>query len=448
MLSSYLLTKNIFYDNVQKPLMQKIPSIVAPGGSYDKALTAAYYGADEIYMGVPFTSLRMRQNKMGDFTKLKNAIDAIHALEKRVLLTMNIFPRNKDIKIFEAVVEKVADLGADGIIFSDPGTFRLLKKYMPNADYHLSTQTSTLNYGAVRFWQDLGVKRIVLARELHINEIKEIKNQVPEMELEVFVHGAVCMSYSGRCLLGDYMDGRPGNKGECSHACRFGYKIWLEEERRPGKFFELEVGDDGTNYILSSKDLCTIERLGELLPFVDALKIEGRSKSEFYAGTTVKAYKHVRDAILQRKAINPEIQNLVEMIPHREYWSGFLFNDLKNFPDNEEKSEQVESVNHKRKEPTETAKEREASISSESPGPLFARNYFGQLGEKTLEQDGKIYYQIDPKENIYPDMQLHYLTPEGMGVVKVTGILGSKAQAIDKLTCNTPQSYINLNQDL
>ncbi len=155
------------------------------------------------------------------------------------------------------------------------------------------------------------------------------------MELEVFVHGAMCMSYSGRCLLGDYMNGRPGNKGECSHACRFGYKVWLEEERRPGKLFQLEEGEDGTNYILSSRDLCTIEKLAEVIPYVDAMKIEGRSKSEFYVGAIVKAYKHMRDAILKGTAIDPQIQDLVNQVPHREYWSGFLFNDLKNFPETE-----------------------------------------------------------------------------------------------------------------
>ena len=138
---------------------------------------------------------------------------------------------------------------------------------------HLSTQTSTLNHESVQFRYDLGVKRVVLARELHIKEIAEIKKYVPEMELEVFVHGAMCMSYSGRCLLGDYFSGRPGNKGECSHGCRFKYKVRLEEERRPGKLYQME-GDEEGSHILSSKDLCTIDRLAEILPYVDALKIE------------------------------------------------------------------------------------------------------------------------------------------------------------------------------
>jgi GxxExxY protein len=250
-------------------------------------------------------------------------------------LTMNIFPRNTDIKVFESVVEQISDTNPDAIIFSDPGTFNVIRKHFPNVPLHLSTQTSTLNYESIRFRRDLWVKRIVLARELHIDEIKEIRKQVPDIELEVFVHGAMCMSYSGRCLLWDYMSGRQANKGECNHACRFKYKVWLEEERRPGKLFQLVENEEAT-HILSSKDLCTIDRLAEILPYVDALKIEWRSKSEFYVWSVVKSYKEVRDAILQWKEPDLQAKELVEKIPHRPYWDWFLFNNVKiAMPDNE-----------------------------------------------------------------------------------------------------------------
>lgn len=395
-----------------------IPTIVAPWGSYQKALTAARFWAEEVYMGVPFTSLRMRQNKIWDFSELKKTIDAVHELKTKALLTMNIFPRNMDIKIFEATVEKIADVGADAIIFSDPGTFHVLRKYLPNTPLHLSTQTSTMNYSAVQFWYDMGVKRVVLARELHLEEIKEIKKQVPWMELEVFVHGAMCMSYSGRCLLGDYMNGRPGNKGECSHACRFGYKVWLEEERRPWKLFQLEEGEDGTNYILSSRDLCTIEKLAEVIPYVDAMKIEGRSKSEFYVGAIVKAYKHVRDAILKGTAIDPQIQDLVNQVPHREYWSGFLFNDLKNFP------------------------ETESFTTKNSPWPLFNRNYFGIIEQESKAFEGECYFRFTPKEVIAIWTQLNYLTPTTHGQLTITGLRDEKGRILEKGTCNTPNIFI------
>ena len=359
----------------------KKPTIVAPGGSYTKAIVAAQYGAEEVYIGVPFTSLRMRQNKISGFEELKKTVDALHALGSKALLTMNIFPRNQDIKIFEKTVEQIADVGADAIIFSDPGTFNIIRKYMPDIPLHLSTQASTLNHSAVQFWYDLGVKRIVLARELSLEEIKEIKEKVPGMELEVFVHGAMCMSYSGRCLLGDYMNGRPGNKGECSHACRFKYKVRLEEERRPGKLFQLEEDEDGS-HILSSKDLCTIQRLAEIMPYVDAMKIEGRSKSEFYVASVVKAYTHMRDSILANKQPDPNIVDLVNKIPHRAYWDGFLFNGLKDFPETEDviaRSETTKQSNDGLPPPNRRGRDDNdvvVSTTLDSAGPLFNRNYF------------------------------------------------------------------------
>lgn len=437
------------------------PQIVAPGGSHQKAITAAKYGAEEVYMGVPFTSLRMRSNKLGDFVKLKRTVDEVHALGSKVFLTMNIFPKNVDIKIFEATVEKVSAMWADAIIFSDPGTFHVLKKYMPNTALHLSTQTTTLNYSAVQFWQDLGVKRVVLARELHIDEIKEIKEKVPGMELEVFVQWAMCMTYSWRCLLGDYMGGRPGNKGECNHACRFKYKVWLEEERRPWKFFQLEQGDDGTSFIMSSRDLCTINRLAEIIPYVDAMKIEGRSKSEFYVGGMVKAYKHVRDAIVDGTPIDPVIQDLVNVIPHREYWEGFMFHSLKEFPDNENQdfawekenqdppSNQTENTSwfsideHWKIQKTDF--ETDNSITQSCAGPLFSRNYFGQVTEETLNIQGQIFHRITPKEVITPGMKLLYLTPTSYGELEILDLATPQGNPLERATCNTPNIYIKTN---
>ena len=410
-------------------------------------------------MGVPFTSLRMRSNKLGDFVKLKKTVDEVHKLGSQVFLTMNIFPRNVDIKIFEATVERVAEMGADAIIFSDPGTFHVLKKYMPDTPLHLSTQTTTLNYSAVQFWYDIWVKRVVLARELHIDEIKEIKEKVPGMELEVFVHGAMCMTYSGRCLLWDYMGGRPGNKGECNHACRFKYKVWLEEERRPGKFFQLDQGEDGTNFIMSSRDLCTIDRLKEIIPYIDAMKIEGRSKSEFYVWGMVCAYKHVRDALIDGTPIDPEIKNLVNVIPHREYRDGFLFHNIKEFPDRENndharepETPQIEenqtSVSDNNEEEIKSNLARNSSITKTCAGPLFARNYFGQVLSESIEINGETYHKISPKEVIEPGMQLHYLTPNSYGLLTITKIINLQGKELEKGTCNTPNIYIKTNIEL
>ncbi len=398
--------------------------LVAPGGSYNKAITASKYGADEVYVWVPFTSLRMRQNRIHDFDDLKKTIDALHSNGTRALLTMNIFPRNNDIKIFESVVEKISDVWADAIIFSDPWTFKIIRKYLPDTDLHLSTQTSTMNYGAVQFRYDLGVKRVVLARELHIDEISDIKKKVPKMELEVFVHGAMCMSYSGRCLLWDYMSGRPGNKWECSHACRFKYKVRLEEERRPGKLFQLEW-DEAWSHILSSKDLCVIDNLAQILPYVDALKIEWRSKSEFYVWSIVKAYRHAIDSISKNKKPDSKILNLVNVVPHRQYRDGFLLNKLQNYPEGENSLQ-----------PDIT------STTLDSAWPLFNRNYFWIFTDNFIEHNGKKYFQIDPKEVIIRWTKVKFISPKSMWGLVILDILNSKWKELEKATCNTPDIYI------
>jgi len=397
--------------------------IVAPGWSYDKAMVASKYGAEEVYVGVPFTSLRMRQNKIYNFDDLKKTVDGLHKNGSKALLTMNIFPRNTDIKIFEQTVKQIADIGADAIIFSDPWTFHIIRKYMPKIPLHLSTQSSTMNWAAVKFRKDMGIKRIVFARELNIEEIKEIREKVPGIEIEVFVHGAMCMSYSWRCLLGDYMSWRPGNKGECSHACRFKYKVRLEEERRPGKLFQLEWDEDGS-HILSSKDLCTIDRMKEIIPYVDAIKIEWRSKSEFYVGAIVKAYKHVRDAIVAKKKIDPKIANLVNVIPHREYRSGFLFNKLNEFP------------------------EWEWSTTLNSAGPLFNRNYFWMFSDQYIEKNKKKYFHIEPKEVITSGMKIKFLSPNTMGELKIVDILDAKGNPLEKAHCNSWEIYILTDKKL
>lgn len=425
--------------------------IVAPWWSYEKAVVACAYGADEVYVGVPFTSLRMRQNKIKDFAELKKTVDAIHAYSKKALLTMNIFPRNADIKIFEQTVKQIADVWADAIIFSDPGTFNIIRKYLPKIDLHLSTQTSTLNRSAVKFWHDMGVKRIILARELNIEEINEIRKKVPGIELEVFVHSAMCMSYSWRCLLGDYLSGRPGNKGECSHACRFKYKVWLEEERRPGKLFQLEW-DEEWSYILSSKDLCTIDRLKEILPYVDAIKIEWRSKSEFYVGAIVKAYKHVRDSLVGNKPIDEKVKNLVNVVPHREYWDWFLFHALKDYPESEviasEAKQSKWSLRLLRHKSVPRNDNNTISTTLDSAWPLFNRNYFWTFTDQYIERDKKKYLEIDPKEVIMPWMTIKYISPQEMGTLKIIEILDAKWKQLEKAHCNTGNVYVLTDKKL
>ena len=413
-----------------------IPSIVAPGWSHQKAIVASAYGAEEVYLWVPFTSLRMRQNKLYNFDDLKSTINQLHSQWSKAFLTMNIFPRNKDIQIFESITEKIADCWADSIIFSDPGTFRIIRKYLPDIPLHLSTQTTTLNSDSVKFRADLWVKRIVLARELHISEIQEIKKSVPEIELEAFVHWAMCMTYSGRCLLWDYLWGRPANKGECNHSCRFQYRVFVQEARREWKMLEITEDENG-EHIFSSRDLCTINRLNELIPAIDAMKIEWRSKSEFYVAATVKAYKHVRDCIIQWKPIDEKIKNLVEMIPHRSYRDWFLFHNLHEFPDWEISPEERKSTD-----------EWVITTTKWTAGPLFNRNFFWIFSQETKEKDGQIYHHIDPKEEIRRWMKLNFISPNDMWTLEITDILDKNWKQIEKADCNMQDIFISTDYNL
>ena len=406
--------------------MKRIPELVAPWWSYSKAMVAASFGADAVYVWVPFTSLRMRQNKIKDFTELGRTIDDLHNLDKMAYLTMNIFPRNQDIKIFEQVLERVLDLKPDAIIFSDPGTYNLIKKYSWNIKLHLSTQTSMLNYESIKFRYDLGVSRVVLARELHISEIAEIKQRIPEMELEVFAHGAMCMSYSGRCLLGEFLAARDGNKWDCPHVCRYKYKVYIQEERRPEQKYEI-LWDEEWSYILSSKDLCTIHRLEEIVPYVDWLKIEWRSKWEFYVGAAVRAYRHALDAIANSSEINPDIINLVNEIPHRTYRDGFILN------------------------PRWTVAEPQTEVSSmtvDTAWPMWGRKYFWLILPQSIEIDGKTYFQMIPKENIKRWDEFKFISKTDIWNIKIIDFLDEYQKNIETINCNMKKVFVQLDKHI
>ncbi len=409
--------------------MKKIPELVAPWWSYFKAMVAWIYWADAIYLGVPYTSLRMRQNKIKDFEILQKTIDDLHKLWKKVFLTMNIFPRNTDIKIFESIIEKVSELNADAIIFGDPWTYMTLKKYMPNQKYHLSTQTNTLNYEAVKFWYDLWVHRIVLARELTLKEVEEIKKKVPWMELEVFVHWAMCIAYSWRCLLGEYFSWRDWNKWECSHVCRYKFKVTLEEEKRPWKKFNL-IQDENWSHILSSKDLCTINRLKELIDIVDCVKIEWRSKWEFYVWSVVKAYRHVLDSIKNWFSVDEKIKNLVYQIPHRPYWEWFLFWDIRKWPDMEWDYPDLDKI--------------WAQVTLSSAWPVVQQEYFGLV----LPNHQNWYFEFIPKQNIKKWDILKYISPSAISKLKILDIRDKNGNSVEKVWCNIDKCYIKTDVEL
>ena len=307
----------------------KKPELLLPAGNLEKLEYAIRYGADAVYLGVVDFSLRaMRKGELITLENINSAIEKAHSLGAKAYLTLNIFAFNDDIKNLEGCIDILSDAKPDAIIATDMGVMRLARKYMPQIPLHISTQTNTLNYEAVRFWQDMGATRAILARELPIKDVKEIKQKVPGMELEVFVHGAQCVSFSGRCLLSDYMTNgeRKANHGNCAQACRWSYK--LVEETRPNEYYEIEENEKGT-HILSTKDLNLVRHLGQLVDAgIDSFKIEGRTKSLYYVSAVAKAYREALDAVIANPNANlDEYYSELLKVGNRGYTTGFYLQD-------------------------------------------------------------------------------------------------------------------------
>lgn len=304
--------------------MQKV-ELLAPAGSLAKLKYALVYGADAVYIGGEEFSLRVAAKNFTN-VEIKEGIEFAHNLGKKVYITANIIPHNDDIKKFPEFVKEVESLGADAIIISDPGMFAIARKEAPNLDIHISTQANNTNFQSAAFWHSLGAKRVILARELSFDEIKEIRQNTPDdLEIECFVHGAMCISYSGRCLLSNYMTHRDANMGACAHPCRWKYA--LVEEKRPGEYMPVFENERGT-FIYNSKDLCMIEYIPEIIQSgITSLKIEGRVKNELYVATVVKAYRREIDAYYKdRENYKFNTENLEELkkISYRGYTTGFF----------------------------------------------------------------------------------------------------------------------------
>ena len=305
------------------------PELLMPAGNIEKLKYAIKYGADAVYLGVVDFSLRaMRKGELITMENLKSAIDTARSMGAKAYLTLNIFGFNNDIKNLEACMDRIVDSNPDALIISDVGIMRLAQKYMPKTEIHVSTQANILNYEAVRFWQDMGATRAILARELPIKDVAEIKSKVPDMELECFIHGAQCVSFSGRCLLSDYMtDGeRKANSGNCSQPCRWSYK--LVEETRPGQYYEIEENPRGT-HILSTKDLCLVKHLKDMIDAgIDSFKVEGRTKSLYYVSAVAKAYREAIDLVWNNPNadMQPYFEELLK-VGNRGYTTGFYLGE-------------------------------------------------------------------------------------------------------------------------
>jgi putative protease len=390
--------------------------LLMPAGNLEKLKYAVKYGADAVYLGVVDFSLRaMRKGEIITLENLKSAIDLAHSLGAKAYLTLNIFAFNSDIKHLEACMDILKDANPDAVLVSDFGILRLLKKYMPDTEIHVSTQTNILNYECVKFWQDMGATRVVLARELSIPEIAEIKRQVPDMEIECFVHGSQCVSFSGRCLLSDYFTNgeRIANSGNCSQPCRWSYK--LVEETRPGQYYEINQDGRGS-HILSPKDLCLVKHLKDMIDVgVDSFKVEGRTKSLYYVSAVAKAYRAAIDDIMQNPQADMEKYFLeLKKVGNRGYTTGFALGE--NKPD---------------------------SYSYDISKGLAGADFLFEFHDKkkysdvvfTSSSDEDVYF-VKVKNKVLLNDEVEIITPSEQFIAKIVEIIDEKGESQDLANTN------------
>lgn len=398
--------------------MNKV-ELLMPAGNIEKLEYAIKYGADAVYLGVVDFSLRaMRKGELITFDNLKTAIEIAHKLGKKAYLTLNIFAFNKDIKHLEECIDIIKDANPDAILVSDFGIMRLLKKHMPDTSLHISTQTNILNYECVKFWQDMGADRVVLARELSIPEIAEIKNKVPDMEIECFIHGAQCVSYSGRCLLSDYFTNgeRISNQGNCCQPCRWSYK--LVEETRPNEYYEITEGVHGT-HILSPKDLCLVHYLKDMIDAgVDSFKVEGRTKSLYYVSAVAKTYRAAIDELYQNP--NADMTKYFEelkKVGNRGYTTGFVLGGG-NAPN---------------------------SYSYELSKGLAGADFLFEFHNKEKFNDQNLYL-VKIKNKIHPNDEIEIITPQEQFITKILAIYDENNLELEVGNTNA-EVYIKLDKE-
>lgn len=396
----------------------KKPELLAPAGSLDKLKTAFLYGADAVYIGGEEYSLRAAAENFS-FEEMKAGVEYAHSIGKRVYLTANIIPHNDDVREYSEFLKKALETGVDAVIISDLGLFSVTRELAPDLDIHISTQANNVNYAACNMWYKLGAKRVIIARELSLDEISDIRrNTPPELEIEAFVHGAMCISYSGRCLLSNYMTDRESNLGACAQPCRWKYS--LVEETRPGEYFPVFENDRGT-FIYNSKDLCMLEHIDRLTECgLTSFKIEGRVKTEYYLATVVKAYRCAIDAYLEAKEKNeeyrldPSLLEEVKKVSHRDYTTGFYFKK----PGGDEQNYKTSS---------------------------YIRNY-ELLGivEEYNEKEKTV--SVVQKNRFFEGDEVELMPPKGEYVkLKVSGLTDAEGNSIS--VANRPQQIVRLHCD-
>ncbi len=422
------------------------PELLSPAGSLKNMRYAFAYGADAVYAGQPRYSLRVRNNEF-NLETIKQGIDEAHQLGKKFYLVNNIAPHNSKLKTFLKDIKPVIEMKPDALIMSDPGLIMMVRENFPDMAIHLSVQANAVNWSTVKFWQQQGVERVILSRELSLDEIEEIRFQCPEMELEVFVHGALCMAYSGRCLLSGYINKRDPNQGTCTNSCRWKYDVHeaketetgdviaqpvniinpneqpvddivlLQEQGRPGEYMPAFEDEHGT-YIMNSKDLRAVEHVDRLVKMgVHSLKIEGRTKSFYYCARTAQIYRQAIMDAMANKPFNPELNTNLEHLAHRGYTEGFLQrhrpSDTQNYDYGYSKSDTQQFV-----------------------GEVLGRN----------EQTG--YIEIDVKNKFLVGDRLELMTPSGNVSFDLTEMTNLKGEAISDAKGSGHKVAIKLDTDL
>lgn len=394
-------------------MAMKKPELLVPASSLEVLKTAVRYGADAVYIGGEVFGLRAKAKNFS-LEEMAEGVEFAHEHGVKVYVTANILAHNADIEPVKVYFNDLKKVKPDALIISDPAIFTIAKEVLPEMELHISTQANNTNYGTYNFWYNLGAKRVVSARELSIKEISEIRKNIPkDMEIETFVHGAMCISYSGRCLLSSFMTGRDANKGACTHPCRWKYAV--VEENRPGEYMPIEENERGT-YIFNSKDLCMIDHIPELVEAgIDSFKIEGRMKTALYVATVARTYRMAIDDYFE----NPDkyrenilkYKKLISQCTYRQYTTGFFFG-----------------------KPDETTQIYDANV--------YERDYvyLGIVGDETAPLE----YSLEQKNKFYTGQKIEVMKPDGRDIeVEVVAIKDEEGNEME--SCPHPKQKLTIN---
>lgn len=394
-------------------MAMKKPELLVPASSLEVLKTAVRYGADAVYIGGEVFGLRAKAKNFS-LEEMAEGVEFAHEHGVKVYVTANILAHNADIEPVKVYFNDLKKVKPDALIISDPAIFTIAKEVLPEMELHISTQANNTNYGTYNFWYNLGAKRVVSARELSIKEISEIRKNIPkDMEIETFVHGAMCISYSGRCLLSSFMTGRDANKGACTHPCRWKYAV--VEENRPGEYMPIEENERGT-YIFNSKDLCMIDHIPELVEAgIDSFKIEGRMKTALYVATVARTYRRAIDDYFEnpdkyRENI-PKYKKLISQCTYRQYTTGFFFG-----------------------KPDETTQIYDANV--------YERDYvyLGIVGDETAPLE----YSLEQKNKFYTGQKIEVMKPDGRDIeVEVVAIKDEEGNEME--SCPHPKQKLTIN---